>query len=180
MSICHFMFRMPGRSMLLCCLSTCRLPWWLRESKASACNAGDPSLIPGSGRSPGEGNGNRLQYSCLENPMDREACWATVHGVAKSWTQLNNFTSLSNWYYWAKRKKVCLRGLSSLKCCPKALCASGTERKGFGALGILCSSSLLEGPGRATAHGVAKSRIWLSNWAHTLWPFMVLSSHHNE
>jgi len=45
-------------------------------------------LIPGSGRSPGEGNGNPLQYSCLENLMDRKAWWATVHGVAKSWTRL--------------------------------------------------------------------------------------------
>ena len=43
------------------------------EGKAAACNAGDAGLIPGSGRSPGEGNGNPLQYSCLENPMDREA-----------------------------------------------------------------------------------------------------------
>ena len=52
-------------------------------SKESACNAGDPGLIPGSGRSPGEGNGNPLQYSCLENPMDRVAWKATVHGVAR-------------------------------------------------------------------------------------------------
>ena len=94
MSICHFMFRMPGLSMILC--------------------------------------------------------------------------FLSNWYYWAKRKKVCLTDLGSLKCCPKALCAPGTKRKGFRALGILCSSGLLEEPGRAIAHGVAKSRMWLSNWAHTL------------
>ena len=56
------------------------------EVKASACSAGDPGLIPESGRSPGEGNGNPLQYSCLEKPMDREAWWATVRGVAKSWT----------------------------------------------------------------------------------------------
>ena len=48
----------------------------------------DVSLIPGSGRSSGEGNGNPLQYSCLENPMDRGAWWATVHGAAKSWTWL--------------------------------------------------------------------------------------------
>ena len=46
-------------------------------------NAGDAGLIPGSGRSPGEGNGNPLQYSCLENPMDRGSWWAIVHGVAK-------------------------------------------------------------------------------------------------
>ena len=64
------------------------------EVKASACNEGDLSSIPGSGRSPGEGNGNPLQYSCLENPMDGGAWWATVHGVAKSWTQLSDFTSL--------------------------------------------------------------------------------------
>ena len=48
-----------------------------------------------SGRSSGEGNGNPLRYSCLENPMDRGACWATVHGVAKSWTRLSDFTYLS-------------------------------------------------------------------------------------
>ena len=56
------------------------------EVKASACNAGDLGLIPGLGRSPAEGNGNPLQYSCPENPMDGGAWWATVHGVAKSWT----------------------------------------------------------------------------------------------
>ena len=54
------------------------------EVKASACNAGDLSSIPGSGRSPGEGNGNPLLYSCLENPMGGGAWWATVHRVAKS------------------------------------------------------------------------------------------------
>ena len=58
------------------------------------CNAEDrdrrPGLIPGLGRSPGEGNGNPLQYSHLENPMDRGAWWATVHGVANSQTQLSN------------------------------------------------------------------------------------------
>ena len=52
-------------------------------SKESASNAGDPSLIPRSGRSPGEGNGNPLQYSCLENPMDKGAWQVTVHGVAR-------------------------------------------------------------------------------------------------
>ena len=56
------------------------------EDKASACNVGDPGSIPGLGRSPGEGNGNPLQYSCLENPMDRGTWRATVHGVAKSRT----------------------------------------------------------------------------------------------
>ena len=56
------------------------------EIKAFACNVGDLGLIPGSGRPPGEGNGNPLQYSCLENAMDGRAWWATVHGVAKSQT----------------------------------------------------------------------------------------------
>ena len=60
------------------------------DGKESPCNAGDPGLIPGSGRFPGEGNGNPLQYSCLENSMDRGAWQPTVHGVAKSQTQLND------------------------------------------------------------------------------------------
>ena len=53
------------------------------EGKASACDAEDPGSIPGLGRSPGVGNGNPLQYSCLENPMDRGAWWPTVYGVTK-------------------------------------------------------------------------------------------------
>ena len=60
-------------------------PWWI-SSKESACNAGDPGLIPESGRSPGEGHGNPLQYSCLENPTDRGAWWATVYRVTESWS----------------------------------------------------------------------------------------------
>ena len=67
------------------------LPWWLR-GKASTCNTGDQRLIPGSGRSPGEGNSNPLQYSCLKNPMDGGAWEATVHRVAKSRTWLSDFT----------------------------------------------------------------------------------------
>ena len=66
------------------------LPWWL-SGKESACNAGDAGdtgSIPGLGRSPGGEHGSTLQHSCLENPMDRGACWATVHGVTKSQTQL--------------------------------------------------------------------------------------------
>ena len=63
------------------------------EVKASASNVGDPDSIPGWGRSPGEENGYPLQYSCLENPMDRGAWRAIVHRVAKSRTQLSNFTS---------------------------------------------------------------------------------------
>ena len=62
------------------------------DGKESACNAGDMGSIPGLGRSPGQGNGNPLQYSCLENSMDRGAWWAAVHRVAKSWMQLSTHT----------------------------------------------------------------------------------------
>ena len=62
----------------------------------SAYNAGDPGLIPGSGRSSGEGNGKPLQYSCLENPMDRGAWYTTVRGVPKSRTRQSDFTSLQS------------------------------------------------------------------------------------
>ena len=72
--------------------------WWRMDfpngsdSKVSACTAGDPGSIPGLGKSPGEGNGNPLQYPCLKNPMDGGAWEATVHGVTKSWTRLSDFT----------------------------------------------------------------------------------------
>ena len=60
-------------------------------SKETACNAGDLSSIPGSGRSPGEENGNPLQYSCLENSVDRGVWCVTIHGLTKSWTQQSDF-----------------------------------------------------------------------------------------
>ena len=59
--------------------------------KNPPANTGDTSLIPGSGRSPGGGNGNLIQYSCLGSCMDRGVWWATVHGIAKSWTWLSNW-----------------------------------------------------------------------------------------
>ena len=68
------------------------LPQWL-SSKESTCIAGDIDLIPRSGRFPGAGHGNPLQYSCLENPRDRGAWRATVHGVTKSWTQLKRLST---------------------------------------------------------------------------------------
>ena len=75
------------------------LPLWHHKgfpggsySKESTCNAGDPGSIPGSGRCPGGGNGNPLQYSCLENPVDEGDWQATDHKVTKSWTQLSDFT----------------------------------------------------------------------------------------
>ena len=81
--------RSPSNYVLTLLLAKCG-----SENKASACNAGDLGSITGLGRSPGEGNGNSVQYSCLENPMDGGAWWATVHRVARSRTQLNDFTSL--------------------------------------------------------------------------------------
>ena len=77
---------------------------WDSEVKASACSAGDLGSIPGSGRSPGEGNGNPLQYSCMENPMDGRAGWATVHGVAKSRTRLSDLTFT---FLYVNSLKVC-------------------------------------------------------------------------
>ena len=76
----------------LACISEDR--WYSKfdsaHSKGSACNVGDPGSIPGSGRSPGNGNDNPLQYSCLENYLDRGAWRVAVHGVTKSWIQLSD------------------------------------------------------------------------------------------
>ena len=69
---------------------------------------GDPGSIPGLGRSPGEGNGNPPQYSCLENPMDGGAWSATVHGVTKSWTQLSDFT-----FFTVRNLSILLRKVQS-------------------------------------------------------------------
>ena len=63
---------------------------WVKSPPADAGDIKDPGSISGLGRPSGEGHGNPLQYSWLENPMDRGAWWATVHGVAKSWTQLSD------------------------------------------------------------------------------------------
>ena len=64
------------------------LPWWLQGKNLPA--SAEVGLIPESGRSPGEGNVNPLWYSCLENPMDRRAWWAAVHGVAKNLTEFSD------------------------------------------------------------------------------------------
>ena len=66
------------------------------HGEESACSAGDLGLIPGLGRSPREGNGYPIQYSCLEKSMDRGAWWATVHGIAKSWTWLSDKNTHTN------------------------------------------------------------------------------------
>ena len=69
------------------------------EGKESTCNAGDLGLIPGSDRSPGEGNTNPPQYSCLENSMDRGAWRVTVHGIANSWIMTENVCFFFNYYF---------------------------------------------------------------------------------
>ena len=63
------------------------------DGKETTCNAGDLGSVPGSGRSPGGEHDNPLQYSCLENPMERGPCQATVHRVAKSWTRLKQLST---------------------------------------------------------------------------------------
>ena len=78
------------------------------EVKTSACNAGDLGSIHGLGRSPREGNGTPLQCSCLENPMDGGAWWATVHGVAKSRTRLSDFTFTFTFPIWNQPIVPCL------------------------------------------------------------------------
>ena len=87
--VCVFSIRCYGKTqteflanVIHMCIDIHRPPWWL-SGKESAHNVGHAGLIPGWGRSPGEGNGNPLQYSCLGNPMDRGTCLATVHGVTR-------------------------------------------------------------------------------------------------
>ena len=116
------------------------------DSEDSACNAGDPGSILGSGRSPGGRNGNPLQYSCLENPMHRGAWRATVHGVAESdtteWLKLSHsswglkhYPTFSHtmkfpiptpiWFCWAKRKRFCSQ--VSLWCSAERKIVEGAE-----------------------------------------------------
>ena len=88
-----------------------RFPWHIRASLVAQTvkRLPDPDSIPGSGRSPGGGNGTPLQYSCLENPMDGGAWWATVHGLAECWTWLSDFTFfLSLWHIRSSLLHTCL------------------------------------------------------------------------
>ena len=89
------LFFFPFLVLLMSYLKGFHNPWGFpggSDGKESACNAedmGDMGSIPGSGRFPGGGNGNRLLYSCLANPMDKGAWWATIHKVANIWTLLS-------------------------------------------------------------------------------------------
>ena len=81
----------PGKSTGVGCKQVHWITICGSAGKESTCDAGDLGSIPGLGRSPGEGNGAPLQYSCLENPMDGGTWKAAVHGVAEGWTQLSDF-----------------------------------------------------------------------------------------
>ena len=76
------------------------------DGKASVYNEGDLGSVPGLERFSGEGNGNPLQYSCLKNSMDRGAWWATVHGVAKNWTRMSDFTLSRSKKPWGRNKQL--------------------------------------------------------------------------
>ena len=102
--------RSSGWSSLQCPSYNLKFPGGL-HGKESACNAGDLGLIPRSGRSPGEGNGDPLQYSCLENAMDRGAWWVTVHGVTKSQIRLSDFHLLTHTYNLASYLQLQVLGL---------------------------------------------------------------------
>ena len=144
------------------------------EGTASACSAGDLGLIPGLGRSPGEGNGTPLQYSCLENPKNRGAWWATVHGVAKSWTWLSDeaqntahtqFLPLtSQTAQWSKNMPANAGDRGDTNSIP----GSGrTPGEGNGnPLQCSCLGNPMDrGTWWATDHAVAKNSIQLSSWA---------------
>jgi len=86
-----------------------RLPHWL-SSKESACPCRRPGFDPWVGKIPWTRNGNPHQYSCLGKPMDRGTCWVTVHGVAKSWTLLSNYTTIcvSQIYIFVPQRMIAL------------------------------------------------------------------------
>ena len=136
------------------------------DSKESACSAGDPGSIPGSGRSPGEGNGNPLQYSCLENSMERIAWRTTVHGVEKSRIQLGNFHFISQVLLVVKNPAASAGDARDASLIP------GLGRSSGLGIGKPLQNSCLGNPMDrgtwwATVHGVAKSWTQLSNWTHT-------------
>ena len=112
-------------SWLLCLLTFPISGSVVKNLSANAGATGDASSIPGSGRSLGEGNGNPLQYSCLENPVERGAWWAAVHGVTKSQTRLSMHTSFSKYWliFWFYKMYQASRFIFCISCPnPKISC----------------------------------------------------------
>ena len=139
------------------------------DSKAPVYNAGDPGSIPGSGRSTGEGNGNPLQYYCLENPMNRGAWLATVHGVTKSRTRLSDLTFTLGGFsvlcksIWASQVALVVKNSPASAGDMRDMGSTlGSGRSSGGGHGNLLQYSWLEnsidrGAGLASSHRVTKS-----------------------
>ena len=127
----------------------------------SACNAGDLGSIPRSGKSPGEGNGTPLQYSCLENPMDRGAWWATIHGVAKSQTWLSDFTFTGDLCTMRREEEGVLISTQSKICINFTISSpysQSTVRK-WGEMKVSQLCQTLCNPMDYTVHGILHARI---------------------
>ena len=127
--------------------------------KESACNAGDPGSIPGSGRSPGEGNGSPLQYACMENPRDREVWWATVHGVTR--VGLSDKITTTTW---------CFLGFPHSSASKESACNArdpgsvpGSGRSDGEGKGYPLQYSGLENSMDCIVHGFTKSQTQLSD-----------------
>ena len=138
------------------------------DSEGSDCNAGDPGSIPGSGRSPGEGNGNPLQYSCLENPMDRGAWWATLHGVTRSRTQLKRLSRHARCLLWRCGQRRCpilettqmsfSKGrdkLTAVHACCHSTCVCAKELQSC----LTLCNPLDSSPPGSSVHGILQTRI---------------------
>ena len=131
------------------------------DGKESACNAGDLGSIPGSGRSPGEGNGNPLQCSCLENSRDEGAWWAAVYGIAQSLTRLKRLSSSSS------RASLVARMVKNLPAVQKTQVRSlgqedPLEKEMATHSSVLAWENPMDrGALQATVHGIAKSRTQL-------------------
>ena len=131
------------------------------DGKESACNAGDLGSIPRLGRSLGEGNGNPLQYSCLENPMDGGAWKTTVHGVSKSQTRLGDFHFHFD-FPGGSDDKASVYNAGDPGLIPGWGRSPGKENGN--PLQYSCLENLMDGGAWwAAVHGITKSQTWLSN-----------------
>ena len=171
------------------CMCTCLKPAYVDRAsqvglvvKNLPANAGEVGSIPGSGRSPGEGNGNPLQYSCLENSMDRRTWWVRIHGVGKSQRWLNTLKSKEGndkyWQAWEKLESSFHAG-ETIKHVNWQTCSTG-EGNGSPLQYSCLENSIDRRTWWATVHGIAESDTteWLSTtlsvdgylmWSHIIW-----------